>query len=220
MSIIARFLAFSLFLTLYASQLGAADDPAPMQASNHPQQLDHLRQLQGRAFDIEFMKHMISHHAGAIELADLAKDSATHPEIREFSVAVIEKQKKENEQMEKMLNALGEKSSKPDAGMKHQAKDAKAIMQTQPAEERDKVFLAKMTEHHQQGVEAARLAVERSSDANLKEMAQMMVDDQTKEIQRMAKWHHDWYGTDLPKPGHETPTGNKDDDHKPDHKQH
>lgn len=52
----------------------------------------------------------------------------------------------------------------------------------------DAQFLDKMTEHHRQGIEMAKLAKDRAANAELKKMSDKMIKDQTKEISQMEKW--------------------------------
>ena len=52
----------------------------------------------------------------------------------------------------------------------------------------DAQFLDKMTEHHRQGVEMAKLAKDKAENAELKKMSDKMIKDQNKEISQMEKW--------------------------------
>ncbi len=65
-------------------------------------------------------------------------------------------------------------------------------------DEFDKAFLAQMTMHHAMAVMMARPVVANASHQELKDLAQAMIDDQTREIAQMRSWAKDWYGLDLP----------------------
>lgn len=65
----------------------------------------------------------------------------------------------------------------------------------------DRRFLEEMVPHHQDGLEMARLALRRAEHAELREMAQRMIDDHLQEIDQMREWHRAWYGTDVPAKG-------------------
>ncbi len=54
-----------------------------------------LKGKTGDDFDKEFIANMIVHHQGAIDMAEIAKVSAKHPEIKTLSDAVIVAQTKE-----------------------------------------------------------------------------------------------------------------------------
>lgn len=49
--------------------------------------------------DTDFAQMMITHHQGAIEMAELAKKKADHEELKELADAIIEAQKREIEVM-------------------------------------------------------------------------------------------------------------------------
>jgi uncharacterized protein (DUF305 family) len=51
-------------------------------------------------FDQRFITAMISHHQGALEMAEGVQDKAEHPEIKELAAAIITAQKAEIAQME------------------------------------------------------------------------------------------------------------------------
>jgi uncharacterized protein (DUF305 family) len=54
----------------------------------------------GDEFDRAFLKEMTAHHAGAIEMAELALENAKHAEIREMAQAIISAQNGEISQMQ------------------------------------------------------------------------------------------------------------------------
>lgn len=65
-------------------------------------------------------------------------------------------------------------------------------------DEFDKAFLAQMTMHHAMAVMMARPVVANANHQELKDLAQAMINDQTREIAQMRTWGKDWYGLDLP----------------------
>lgn len=65
-------------------------------------------------------------------------------------------------------------------------------------DEFDKAFLAQMTMHHAMAVMMARPVVANANHQELKDLAQAMINDQTREIAQMRGWAKDWYGLDLP----------------------
>ena len=50
-----------------------------------------------------------------------------------------------------------------------------------------------MTHHHQGAVEMAKMAVEKTQNAELKTFAQKIIADQKKEIAQMKDWREKWY---------------------------
>jgi uncharacterized protein (DUF305 family) len=64
----------------------------------------------------------------------------------------------------------------------------------------DKAFLAQMTMHHAMAVMMARPAAVQAAHQETKDLAQAVIDDQTREIAQMRSWARDWYGLDVPDP--------------------
>lgn len=58
-------------------------------------------------------------------------------------------------------------------------------LQSKTGTEFDREFLIQMILHHENGVELAKLALEKSEDAEIKQIAQDILDSQTTEIQSM-----------------------------------
>ncbi len=59
-----------------------------------------LSTLSRRAFDLEFVRQMIPHHKGAVEMAREAERRAERPEIKKLAAAVIKAQEAEIAKME------------------------------------------------------------------------------------------------------------------------
>jgi uncharacterized protein (DUF305 family) len=64
-----------------------------------------LRGKTGDAFDRAFLREMIVHHEGAVEMAKLALTNAKHQEIIDLSKAIITAQNKEIGDMRSWLNS-------------------------------------------------------------------------------------------------------------------
>ncbi len=55
----------------------------------------------------------------------------------------------------------------------------------------DRMFADAMTKHHQDGIKMAQMAVDKSTSAELRSMAQQMIDDQRREIEQMQSLRGD-----------------------------
>jgi len=64
----------------------------------------------------------------------------------------------------------------------------------------DTAFLQQMTMHHAMAVEMAKPAVANATHQEAKDLAQSIIDAQTKEITQMRGWAKDWYELDIPDP--------------------
>jgi uncharacterized protein (DUF305 family) len=68
----------------------------------------------------------------------------------------------------------------------------------------DAQFLDKMTQHHREGVEMAKIANSKASSQQVKDMSQKMMMDQQKEIEQMQEWRKEYFSkvpksTQMPK---------------------
>ncbi len=62
-----------------------------------------LASLKGREFDVEFVRQMIPHHEGAIEMAKAVKESSSRAELKELADDIISSQGAEIKQMRDWL---------------------------------------------------------------------------------------------------------------------
>lgn len=65
----------------------------------------------------------------------------------------------------------------------------------------DRVFIEMMVPHHQSANEMAQMAVDRAENPDVKELAQSIIEEQTREIQQMQEWYSQWYGAEIPDTG-------------------
>ena len=61
--------------------------------------MSHVQSMSGHALDMMFIDMMIPHHEGGLAMGQDALAKAEHPEIKELAQKMIEKQKKEIDQM-------------------------------------------------------------------------------------------------------------------------
>ncbi len=66
-----------------------------------------LEGKKGDEFDKAFIEHMIPHHQGAVEMAQLALENAEHQELKNLAKAIIEAQNTEINQMHNWFESWG-----------------------------------------------------------------------------------------------------------------
>ncbi len=67
--------------------------------------------------------------------------------------------------------------------------------------DKDKMFIEHMIPHHQDAVDMAKLALEKSKREEIKRLSNEIIKAQNSEIETMTKWYKDWYKADLPQTG-------------------
>ncbi len=69
------------------------------------------------------------------------------------------------------------------------------IMQSQAV---DAHFIEQMIPHHEDAITMSELALTRASRPEVKELAQNIIDSQSKEITQMKSWYKEWFGKEVP----------------------
>jgi len=62
----------------------------------------------------------------------------------------------------------------------------------------DRHFMEQMIPHHEDAVAMSELALTRAEHPELKQLAETIIRDQTREIEQMRTWYTSWYGVDAP----------------------
>jgi uncharacterized protein (DUF305 family) len=71
------------------------------------EELANLRSLQGTAFDVEFLRLMMRHHQGGLEMAEYAAAHGETDVVRTLARSIAESQTAETRLMSGMLEARG-----------------------------------------------------------------------------------------------------------------
>lgn len=161
--------------------------PDPMTAS--------LQGLKGKAFESMFLKDMIHHHESAVEMAQLATTNTKRGELNKLGKDIIIAQKAEIGQMTDWLKKTGESAGSMEQmpGMEKMMKGMEDLKKAKDAEF-DKMFLSMMTEHHEAAVAMSKLVADRTDRTELKQFAEKIIKDQSKEIEQMKSWAKAWFG--------------------------
>lgn len=182
---------------------GCSNPPAPTSATStpmadHSQMAGHsmkmgtkgveaLKSLKGKDFDIAFLSQMITHHQAAVEMAKQALSHNPKPPVKEAADKVIEAQTKEIAQMTGWLKEWHQ--AEPSLEQQNLVREDMKSMMAMPVDS-DRVFLEMMIPHHQGAIDMSELVNARSDTAELKTMADKIIQDQKAEIdqyQQMLK---------------------------------
>ena len=64
------------------------------------------------------------------------------------------------------------------------------------AEQAERTYLEEMIPHHQEAIDSSKQMLERSSNADVKRLAEGIIAGQEKEIADMKTWYKSWYGVE------------------------
>jgi uncharacterized protein (DUF305 family) len=148
--------------------------------------------------DKHFIEMMIPHHQAAVEMADLALQKATHPELKKLATAIKADQTKEIEQMKAWYKQwYGTEvpvTSMTGMEMHHSGMMAMdmSLESLKNASNFDKEFIRQMIPHHQSAVMMAQMVVNSSNHPQIQTLAQAIIKSQTAEIQQMQQWYQTW----------------------------
>lgn len=155
----------------------------------------------GSESDITFAQLMIPHHEQAVQMADMALQKATTPEVQQLAQQIKDAQDPEIQQMRGWLTAWGapEQMAGMD-GMDHGGMDmggqtAAGMMTDQDMSalmdasgtDFDQMWLAMMIAHHKGAIEMAQTAKADTTNPDVAALADAIVAAQTSEIDTMEK---------------------------------
>lgn len=155
----------------------------------------------GSESDITFAQLMIPHHEQAVQMADMALQKATTPEVQQLAQQIKDAQDPEIQQMRGWLTAWGapEQMAGMD-GMDHgdmdmggqtaagmmTDQDMSALMDASGTDF-DQMWLAMMIAHHKGAIEMAQTAKADTTNPDVTALADAIVAAQTSEIDTMEK---------------------------------
>lgn len=155
----------------------------------------------GSDADITFAQLMIPHHEQAVQMADMALQQATSPEVTDLATQIKAAQDPEIQQMRGWLTAWGapEQMAGMD-GMDHgdmdmggqtaagmmTDQDMSALMDASGTDF-DQMWLAMMIAHHKGAIEMAQTAKADTTNPDVTALADAIVAAQTSEIDTMEK---------------------------------
>ena len=150
----------------------------------------------GRYSDRRFIDAMVPHHQGAVEMAEVAKENAEHEEVKRLAEDIVSTQEAEIEELKDIKQEEFGTSRVPmgmDAGQMEEmgmTADPQAMADEEPF---DRAFIDAMIPHHESAIRMAEVALDRSDNPRIEELAGNIVEAQEREISQMRAWREDWY---------------------------
>jgi uncharacterized protein (DUF305 family) len=190
-------------IVVLAAGCGSSDTGSGSSGMDHSQtstQADSAGQAEYNDQDIAFAQGMIPHHQQAVDMATIAEEKVTNPQVKDLAGRIEGAQDPEIQQLTEMLEQWGaptepaapsSESSMP--GMDHGGTSGDGMMtgeEMQQLEQAtgadfDRMWVQMMIKHHQGAVAMARTEAEQGENSDAKALAQKIVDAQEAEITEM-----------------------------------
>lgn len=151
-------------------------------------------------YDLQFLDTMSHHHQGAVDMAKIAVQKASHPELKAFAQKIIIDQNKEIAQMKEWRDkwyagkpaAMNMEMSGMNDSMKMMMGDGMKNFEAATGNDFDLMFLDMMTPHHMGAIVMSKEALTRAEHLEIKQMSNNIIKAQEAEIKQMADWKAKW----------------------------
>lgn len=149
--------------------------------------MNDLARLSGRTFERAFMSMMIPHHQGAIDSSRAVLERTQDTQVRAWATQIIADQAREIAEMQARLRAYGGPNQMMTRMMQmNRMMDMPDMIRASSTPER--TFLEGMIPHHAAASEKANLALQRTQDAFVLDLARRIVTAQAGEMQDFQGW--------------------------------
>ena len=145
--------------------------------------------------DRDFARLMISHHQGAVDMAEIELQYGTDPEIRSLAWDIVTTQRPQIDQMSRWKRehpasapAKGEAERSGYAAANSRMMRGMASGGVARSQSADLDFVRMMLPHHQGAVDMAEVELELGRDPGLRTLARNIVVGQRAEIAQMTAW--------------------------------
>ena len=143
--------------------------------------------------DLDFMRMMIPHHQGAVEMSLYEIQHGRNFEMIQLAKSIIAEQTNEIQQMSLWVKSYhSKKEMDTDTYQKPLMQTMLVMMEQMPPaallSDTDKSFAAVMIPHHQAGVDMAKVILQYGQDKVVSRMAQNIISSQQVEIEQMKSF--------------------------------
>lgn len=131
--------------------------------------------------DLEFIDAMVPHHEMAVMMADMELKNGSDAHVKEMAQKMKDSQNAEIAELKETRKRLAGSDEVPEMHDPHMDEDMD-MMKVASGAELDRMFLQHMIPHHAGALQIAHNALPNLKEANLKTMAQTIIDSQAEEI--------------------------------------
>ena len=164
-------------------------DSAALVVAVDPRVTD-LEAREGEDFEAVFLSFMIDHHRAGIRKAALVADRASDAGLKTLAETMISRRRREIAELEKWLEQWYPRKPGPELipqAVVEKERDALAGLEKAKGPDFDKLFRARMSEHHESGRQMNRLAAARAIHEEVKSHAAKAPERQEKEKEQLAE---------------------------------
>ncbi len=202
----------SVALASLAAALAFATPALAGDSAKHKSLTESLKDVTGAEFDQRFLSLMQEHHEHGMEMAMLAKQRAQSESLREYATKIASRQQKEIAQIERVQSdnraastqtlassgtgsaaRMNDDTTSPGTAAKQSMSDSRQQgealddLESTTGAEFDGKFIAKMTKHHQKGLELAEYGKARASEDKVKDLAEDFADSLEDELEELKE---------------------------------
>ncbi|MFY0665331.1 MAG: DUF305 domain-containing protein [Natronospirillum sp.] len=143
--------------------------------------------------DYDFVRGMIPHHQGAIDMAQTLLAEGTDAELLALAEEIIAAQQTEIADMEAWLAAygdprIGSQAADIRAGYERTNNRMMRDMNIAPSGDVNRDFVLGMIPHHEAAIDMAYILLRYSDDSELRTLAEAVIREQEREIRTMRAW--------------------------------
>jgi len=149
-----------------------------------------LSKLNGKDFDVAFMRALIPVHEEAIEIAMAATLNANHTELLQWNQVVIDRK---SAQVRSMLAWLQEVKASPAGRGAGVVTAGVKKMRSLQGDALEREYLPMMSKHLDKSAALAALAAQKASRSDIKGLAAMVVKVERQESAMLRGWQKKWY---------------------------
>lgn len=137
--------------------------------------------------DSTFAAQMVPHHEHAVEMANLAVEKSTSPEVQALAQGIIDTQEQELTQLNGFLETFDAAAEEPPVEVMELNEGTIADLEAASGAEFDQVFLEAMSAHHSSALDMAGIEIAGGSYDETVALAEAIKETQLAEIGEMNR---------------------------------